>query len=100
MKFKKLLSLGLVTVLASSMLVGCSSTKSEGGDAAANGDDKMKVIMITDVGGVNDQSFNQSAWEGLGRAKEELGVEVDYIESKQESDYSTNIDMALDHEAD
>lgn len=100
MKFKKLLSLGLVTVLASSMLVGCSSTKSEGGDAAANGDDKMKVIMITDVGGVNDQSFNQSAWEGLGRAKEELGVEVDYIESKQESDYATNIDMALDQEAD
>ena len=86
MKFKKLLSLGLVTVLASSMLVGCSSTKSEGGDAAANGDDKMKVIMITDVGGVNDESFNQCAWEGLGRAKEEFGVEVEitYLESKQD----------------
>lgn len=99
MKFKKLLSLGMVAVLAGSMLVGCSSTKSEGEDTAS-GEDKLKVVMITDVGGVNDQSFNQSAWEGLGRAKEELGVEVDYIESKQESDYATNIDMALDQEAD
>lgn len=100
MKFKKILSLGLVTVLAGSMLVGCSSKKSEGGDTADKGDDKLKVIMITDVGGVNDQSFNQSAWEGLNKAKAELGVEIDYLESKQESDYATNIDLALDQEAD
>lgn len=100
MKFKKILSLGLVTVLAGSMLVGCSSKKSEGGDTADKGDDKLKVIMITDVGGVNDQSFNQSAWEGLNKAKDELGVEIDYLESKQESDYATNIDIALDQEAD
>lgn len=100
MKFKKILSLGLVTVLAGSMLVGCSSSKTEGGDTTSEGDDKLKVIMITDVGGVNDQSFNQSAWEGLNKAKDELGVEIDYLESKQESDYATNIDIALDQEAD
>ncbi|MGL5752252.1 MAG: BMP family lipoprotein [Paraclostridium sp.] len=100
MKIKKILSLGLVAVLAGAMLVGCSSNKSEDGDATTSGDDKIKVVMITDVGGVNDQSFNQSAWEGLGKAEKELGVKVDYIESKQESDYATNIDMALDQEAD
>ena len=100
MKFKKILSLGLVTVLAGSMLVGCSSTKSEGGGSESKSDDQLKVVMITDVGGVNDQSFNQSAWEGLGKAKEDLGVDVSYIESNQESDYAANIDMAVDQEAD
>ena len=33
---------------------------------------KMKIAMVTDVGGVNDQSFNQSAWEGLQRAQKEI----------------------------
>ena len=33
---------------------------------------EVKVGVITDVGGVNDGSFNQSAWEGLQRAQEEL----------------------------
>lgn len=37
--------------------------------------------MITDVAGVNDQSFNQSAWEGLQRAEKELGIKVKYLES-------------------
>ncbi len=46
------------------------------------------------------QSFNQSAWEGLQKAEKELGIDADYIESKQESDYATNIEMALDQEAD
>ena len=47
--------------------------------------------MITDVAGVNDQSFNQSAWEGLQRAEKELGVEVRYLESNQDADYMQNI---------
>ncbi|NLY08854.1 MAG: BMP family ABC transporter substrate-binding protein [Tissierellia bacterium] len=56
------------------------------------------VIMITDIGGVNDQSFNQSAWEGLTALKEELGdaVEISYIESKQAGDYIPNMETALD----
>ncbi|WP_373599568.1 BMP family lipoprotein [Paraclostridium bifermentans] len=98
MKFKKLLSLGLVTILAGSMLVGCSSSDEKEG--AAGGDDKLKVTMITDVGGVNDQSFNQSAWEGLEKAEKDLGVEANYIESKQESDYATNVETAVDNGAD
>lgn len=95
MKLKKLLSIGLVTVLAGSMLVGCSPSK-DSKDSNSGGDDKVKVTMITDVGGVNDQSFNQSAWEGLEKAKKDLGVDVKYIESKQESDYANNIETAID----
>ena len=91
MKFKKLLTLGLVTVLSGSMLVGCGASKGSSGDKE-NGNKKIKVTMITDVGGVNDQSFNQSAWEGLEKAKKDLGIEANYIESKLESDYATNVE--------
>ncbi|GAA0863307.1 BMP family lipoprotein [Paraclostridium tenue] len=99
MKFKKLLTLGLVTVLSGSMLVGCGASKGSSGDKE-NGNKKIKVTMITDVGGVNDQSFNQSAWEGLEKAKKDLGIEANYIESKQESDYATNVETAIDNGAD
>ena len=40
---------------------------------------EVKVGVITDVGGVNDGSFNQSAWEGLTRANEELGITTNYL---------------------
>ncbi|MEG2789591.1 MAG: BMP family ABC transporter substrate-binding protein [Romboutsia sp.] len=98
MKFKKLLSLGLVTILAGSMLVGCSSPSKD--SEKAGKEDQLKVTMITDVGGVNDQSFNQSAWEGLQKAEKDLGVKGNYIESKQESDYATNVETAIDQGAD
>lgn len=56
----------------------------------------LKVGMVTDVGGVNDQSFNQSAWEGLQKAKKELGIKASYQESKQDADYPTNLETLLD----
>jgi basic membrane protein A len=57
---------------------------------------ELSIAMITDVGGVNDQSFNQSAWEGLQRAEKELGVKAAYIESKQDADYGPNLETLLD----
>lgn len=57
---------------------------------------KFKVAMVTDVGGVNDQSFNQSAWEGLKRAKKELGMKIAYKESKQDADYAPNMETLTD----
>ena len=41
----------------------------------------FSVGLVTDVGGVNDGSFNQSAWEGLQKAGEDFGVTVNYLES-------------------
>uniref|UniRef100_UPI00260D5D2E BMP family ABC transporter substrate-binding protein n=1 Tax=Oceanispirochaeta sp. TaxID=2035350 RepID=UPI00260D5D2E len=58
--------------------------------------EKTSVTMVTDVGGVNDQSFNQSAWEGLQRAGNELNLDVSYKESKQNADYMPNMESALD----
>lgn len=82
-----------MTVIVSSLaLVGCGGNKTE--------DNKLKVTMITGVGGINDRSFNQSSWEGLQKAKKDLGINVGYIESNQDSEYTTNIETAIDQDND
>jgi basic membrane lipoprotein Med (substrate-binding protein (PBP1-ABC) superfamily) len=58
--------------------------------------EKMSIAMVTDVGGVNDQSFNQSAWEGLQRAEKDFGIKVAYKESKQDADYGPNMETLTD----
>jgi phosphate/phosphite/phosphonate ABC transporter binding protein len=47
--------------------------------------------QVTDVGGIDDKTFNQTAWAGMQRASEELGVEVQFLESQQQTDYEKNI---------
>ncbi|RDY26053.1 BMP family ABC transporter substrate-binding protein [Romboutsia weinsteinii] len=95
MKLKKLIALGLTTVMTTGMLVGCSS-KPKSDESAKGSEGKItKVAMVTDTGGVNDESFNQSAWSGLEKAKKEFGedkVDVKYLESKQDADYVPNIE--------
>jgi basic membrane protein A len=59
----------------------------------ASGAKKLKIGLVTDTGGVNDKSFNQSAWEGVQKAVKEFGFEADFIESKQQTDYEKNIDQ-------
>jgi ABC-type transport system substrate-binding protein/basic membrane lipoprotein Med (substrate-binding protein (PBP1-ABC) superfamily) len=56
--------------------------------------------MVTDMGGIDDKSFNASAWAGMETASEELGVEVAYLESQQQPDYAVNITQFLDQEYD
>ena len=75
---------------------GDSAEKTEG--AAPNKDaSEFKIGLITDVGGVNDGSFNQSSWEGLERAGEELGVTVNYLESATDA---PNIETFIDEDYD
>ena len=95
MKLKKVVSLALASVLSASLLAGCSNN-----DKNEPKDNKLTIGMITDVAGVNDQSFNQSAWEGLQKAEKELGVKVKYLESKQDSDYAANIETLADEGVD
>ncbi|KAF4324704.1 hypothetical protein G195_001938 [Phytophthora kernoviae 00238/432] len=47
--------------------------------------------MVTDVGGVNDKSFNQSAWEALQATETETGVAVKYLQSKSDEEYIPNL---------
>ncbi|MDO4296861.1 MAG: BMP family ABC transporter substrate-binding protein [Lachnospiraceae bacterium] len=87
---------GLAVLLAATMAVSMASA---GMTALAEGD-TVRVGMVTDVGGVNDGSFNQSSWEGLSRAMEELGIEAKYLESATDADYATNIETFIDDEYD
>ena len=57
--------------------------------------EKVRIGMVTDVGGVNDQSFNQTSWEGLQALEPEV-FEVNYLESKTDADYQTNINTFID----
>ena len=79
-----------------SLVLLCVSVFSSAGVQAA----PLKVGMVTDVGGVNDQSFNQSAWEGLVKTKKELGIKTSYLESKQDADYPANLETLLDSKND
>ena len=52
-----------------------------------------KACMVSDVGGIDDNSFNENAWAGMERAQTELGVEVTFLESRSGEDYARNIDQ-------
>ena len=62
--------------------------------------EEFKIGLVTDLGGVEDQSFNQSAWEGLQRAAKDFGVEVNYLSSATDADYAPNIETFIDEEYD
>ena len=85
----------LVMILAISMVLSLTAC---GGKGAAGGSGKkVKIGMVTDVGGVNDKSFNQTSWEGLqALAAEDPSFEVSYLESKTDADYQTNINTFID----
>ena len=59
--------------------------------------DVFCVGLVTDVGEIDDKSFNQSAWEGVQRAEAELGAQVDFIETQDAKDYATNIGLFADN---
>jgi len=86
----KILSVALLLVIA---LVSCQPQQQT---VQVSATPQLAMAMVTDVGGVNDQSFNQSAWEGHLRARNELGLRVSYLESNQAADYRRNIATLID----
>ncbi|HVM71914.1 MAG TPA: BMP family ABC transporter substrate-binding protein [Anaerolineales bacterium] len=56
---------------------------------------KLKIGEVTDLGGVNDKSFNASAWKGVQDAMAQLGVDGKFLQSTQQSDYAKNIQQML-----
>ncbi len=95
-------SLLLATImLLSVVLVACGqanngAANNGGTDAAAEGSD-LTVGFVTDEGGINDQSFNQSVWEGLQEAEKDFGVKIEYQESNEANDYVPNIETLVDN---
>ena len=88
---KKILALALALCMIFA-LAACGQSAAPAASAA-----KVKIGMVTDVGGVNDKSFNQTSWEGLqALAAEDSRFEVNYLESKTDADYQTNINTFID----
>ncbi|MGA2490616.1 MAG: BMP family ABC transporter substrate-binding protein, partial [Anaerolineales bacterium] len=61
---------------------------------------KIKVGEVTDMGGVDDKSFNALGWKGVTDAIAQLGVDGKYLESNQQSDYAKNIQQMLSEKED
>ena len=85
---KRWMLTSLIVLLALSMVVGACAPA-----AAPEPEDEcaLKVGMVSDVGGIDDASFNQNTWEGLEDAEAELGVCSQFIESAAQADYEKNI---------
>jgi basic membrane lipoprotein Med (substrate-binding protein (PBP1-ABC) superfamily) len=73
------------------------ATEAPAAGGAADGAD-LKVGLVTDIGRVNDGTFNQFAYEGLVRAGDELGVETNFIETQAQTDYNNNIQTFVDED--
>ena len=69
-------------------------------DSASTEKENYKIGLVLSTGGVNDESFNQSSWEGALKSSQELGVEVSYLEANSESDYTPNIETLIDRDTD
>lgn len=80
---KRIISLILVFAVILAFGVGC--TPKEGGKTEGK-----KVALITDLGGINDESFNQSAWNGMKKLETE-GITISFVESEKEADYAVNL---------
>lgn len=116
-KFK--LNLLLVVLLVTSVfLVACGSDKGkeEGNNGSSNGGSEgaegtpseggdFSVAMVTDVGGIDDKSFNQSAWEGVQQFGKDNNLErgdggYDYLQSNDDSDYIPHLNRLVQREFD
>jgi basic membrane protein A len=94
----------VTTVLVSSVLalallaVGCAGGQTGGsqGGGGGGGETEVRPALVLDVGGLGDQSFNDSAYAGLQRAKKELNVDTEYLESSAPTDYVDNLTQLAD----
>ena len=107
---KKVVAFVLAAAMSMSLVACGSSTASSAPAASAASqaastpaaDGKtVKIGMVTDVGGVNDKSFNQTSWEGLqALAAEDPSFEVSYLESHTDADYAANLEAFIDEDYD
>ena len=115
MKKRNVLQLLILLCAVSFLLAACGGSSDEddnndnegvnGEDATEEDTDDFTVAMVTDTGGIDDKSFNQSAWEGLQAWGETAGVEkgsdgFDYAQSEDDSDYLPNFTRLVKNDFD
>jgi basic membrane protein A and related proteins len=83
---KKLHLLFAAFLLITTLLSACAPATAD-----CTTEEMFCVGLVTDVGKINDKSFNQSCWDGLKQAEEELGARIEYIETANQKDYAANI---------
>jgi basic membrane protein A len=88
-KMYKKVSIVIVLVM---MLAACK--------AVANTAPKYLVCQVSDTGGIDDKSFNATAWKGVTDAMAQFGVDGKFLESKDASDYAKNLQAFLDEKCD
>lgn len=68
---------------------------------AGSGGKKFSACMVTDVGGIDDKSFNTSAWKGLQEAKAANdNIDIKFVASKAEADYEPNLTQYVNQKCD
>jgi basic membrane protein A and related proteins len=92
----RLLAVGAVAALA---LAACGSAPEENAAGSAAGSAAAVDFlgcMVTDSGGIDDRSFNASAWAGLQAAAKSEGLQVPkYVQSKADTDYTPNVNSLV-----
>jgi basic membrane protein A len=88
------------------MLAGCAQAPGTGGSStapsssagspASGGASGFKACMVSDSGGFDDKSFNQTSYKGLTDAKTQLGIQTGQVESKDAADFAKNIQSMVD----
>ncbi len=92
---KKLYIVLAVLLVAAMLLPACGPTAPD-----CSKPETLCVGLVTDVGKIDDKSFNQSAWEGVKQAEKDLGAIVNYIETTDSKDYDKNISTFADEKYD
>jgi len=87
---KKLYAVMAILLVATMVLSACAPKPGAG----------FLAGEVTDMGGIDDKSFNASGWNGIQQAITDFGIEGKYLESQQQSDYAKNIQQFLDEDMD
>jgi basic membrane protein A len=72
-----------------------TDTADDGGATPSGTAASFLACMVSDSGGINDRSFNASAWQGLQDAQAEFGIQAKFVESKTDSDYTPNVNQLV-----
>ncbi len=93
MSLRRWIGTGATLVAASVALAACAPAPEAGGGVETS---DACVRMVTNSGGLEDRSFNQSSWEGLQQAEQEFGIPAEAIVSTSETDLAPNVQQAVD----